>query len=32
MKTKLIITTILMAGFASPAFAASYYVVQSSKT
>ena len=32
MKAKLIITTVLVAGFASPTFAASYYVVQSSKT
>ena len=32
MKVKLLVASILMAGLASPAFAATYYVVQSTKT
>jgi hypothetical protein len=32
MKTKLLLTSILAIGVASPAFAASYYVVQNTKT
>ena len=32
MKAKLLVACLLMVGLASPAFAASYYVVQNSKT
>jgi hypothetical protein len=32
MKAKLIVTSLLVAGLASPAFAASFYVVQSDGT
>jgi hypothetical protein len=32
MKAKLIVTSLLVAGIASPAFAASFYVVQSTRT